>query len=229
MTLTRDSLNHSERRGQRRYCIACGQNLAGIASVRCPECGTRFDPSNPSTYATEPSVWRRLITRYPAWKRHSLRRFTVLRCRTCGHALPEGLPGKCAGCGHLYDPREPEFVARTLITTPPILIRLGHGSVFLGIVVPGIVAAGGIWMIVVKGALPSRPPGSSGRLSVAGISAVMVGVTLLGVALSMHSSCFWGRIEPFWRFAPLGTRLGYLVTLLGTVCFAIAVARQFIR
>jgi len=36
------------------YCKDCGYSLREITSRQCPECGRRFDPSRPITYATSP-------------------------------------------------------------------------------------------------------------------------------------------------------------------------------
>src|SRR5690349_11519396 len=35
-----------------RYCLKCGYSLRGLTDNHCPECGTEFDPENPSTFAT---------------------------------------------------------------------------------------------------------------------------------------------------------------------------------
>lgn len=51
-----------------RFCPACGYNLRGIASERCPECGQVFDPNQPS----DPQIpWshRRTIGRRKAFWR----------------------------------------------------------------------------------------------------------------------------------------------------------------
>ncbi|MFO0783375.1 MAG: hypothetical protein U0636_06805 [Phycisphaerales bacterium] len=208
---------------RRMYCIACGHNLAGVLSERCPECGHRFSLHNPSSYATSPKLLRRALTRYPAWKRHMLKRWTVMRCRTCGARVSETHPGRCDRCGHYYDPRQPEFAARALIFTPPFVVRLGQGSVFLGIVLPALLLTlaaltyTGVtaeWYRSVNDWLAGIPvpfpPSSGGALLQVQRHRVMAGV-VLGGAIAMHFHFFWGQIEPFWRFAWLGVGLGLLI------------------
>ena len=46
-----------------RHCLTCGYNLAGLASLRCPECGRTFDPHDAKTFArsdrpTAAGAWR---------------------------------------------------------------------------------------------------------------------------------------------------------------------------
>jgi drug/metabolite transporter (DMT)-like permease len=43
------SCNLMKRHVRRDYCAKCNYNLAGLSEPRCPECGTRFHPSNIST------------------------------------------------------------------------------------------------------------------------------------------------------------------------------------
>jgi hypothetical protein len=50
-----------------RFCPGCGYDLRGIASERCPECGTPFDPNEP----TESQI--------PWSHRHTLGKFKALR------------------------------------------------------------------------------------------------------------------------------------------------------
>ncbi len=43
-----------------RYCLACGYNLGGLTTHRCPECGRTFNPHDAATYtryARRPSGW----------------------------------------------------------------------------------------------------------------------------------------------------------------------------
>ena len=32
------------------YCRKCGYALTGLLEMRCPECGTRFDPADKKTF-----------------------------------------------------------------------------------------------------------------------------------------------------------------------------------
>ncbi|MBN2560433.1 MAG: hypothetical protein JXQ75_05830 [Phycisphaerae bacterium] len=40
-------------------CIKCGYSLRGLAEHRCPECGSEFDPLDPSTFVRRRDVWWR--------------------------------------------------------------------------------------------------------------------------------------------------------------------------
>jgi hypothetical protein len=46
------------------YCRACGYQLRGLESRRCPECGRDFDPDYPKTYRRKPlRPWKRWVMR----------------------------------------------------------------------------------------------------------------------------------------------------------------------
>lgn len=36
------------------YCLKCGYRLQGLSAPRCPECGTSFDPRDPTTFSDSP-------------------------------------------------------------------------------------------------------------------------------------------------------------------------------
>ena len=38
------------------YCRQCRYTLHGLPESRCPECGTSFDPTNPSTFHDRPDI-----------------------------------------------------------------------------------------------------------------------------------------------------------------------------
>jgi len=52
-----------------RYCRQCQYVLDGLTENRCPECGTTFEPGDPSTYWRTPQGPRSLVDRTAAaWR-----------------------------------------------------------------------------------------------------------------------------------------------------------------
>ncbi len=51
------------------HCINCGYCLGGLPKPRCPECGTPFDPEDPSTF---------IIVRPPDHHDRVLNRFMII-------------------------------------------------------------------------------------------------------------------------------------------------------
>lgn len=46
----------------RRYCMGCQQDLGGLLTRRCPECGREFNPADPETTLGAPTpAWRRSL------------------------------------------------------------------------------------------------------------------------------------------------------------------------
>src|SRR6266567_4363945 len=45
------------------FCQACGYSVRGLTAHRCPECGRRFDPADPSTMSIARPLrrWQRLL------------------------------------------------------------------------------------------------------------------------------------------------------------------------
>ncbi|MFO0963103.1 MAG: hypothetical protein U0625_09370 [Phycisphaerales bacterium] len=219
------------------YCIGCGQSLRGVRSGRCPECSARFDPAEPRTFSRAPGLFHRATHHFPEWRRHWLRRFAIMRCRTCGAALGRPRePGHCPGCGHRYDPQESDTVILAPAGVPPFIVRFMQGSFLLGIVLAALLAT---WAILsVRFGLattwpgwrgPIPPPRSSGVRSILGFggrsvggpTSTFLGFVLLGAAISAHCHWFWGRIEPTWRYAPLGRALGLAIMFLALIGFAV--------
>ena len=40
--------------GRHPFCLQCGYDLFGLEAGACPECGRRFDPTDPSSYRFAP-------------------------------------------------------------------------------------------------------------------------------------------------------------------------------
>jgi len=202
------------------YCAVCGYNVSHSHSHVCSECGTPFDPEKSSTYCTSPKLVHRVMQCSPVLRTWIIEHHCDVRCRNCGVRIEEEYePGRCARCNVYYDPRDPHTVTRALHILPPGAVRFQHVAPVRGVILPMLLMIYGLWCIIAQDAwLPAWGARQKTTVEFAilhNLPAVMMGVAWLGAALALHSRYFWERVEPCWKWAPIGMWIGIGIIVIG--------------
>lgn len=202
------------------YCIICGYDLSHSGSSRaCSECGTPFDPEKLSTYAESPRLIHRVMMRAPHFRKWILEHHCSINCLCCGKRLQDGYePAKCAGCGSRYDPRDVTTVLRALTIIPPALLRFQHIAPVRGVILPLLFFLYGCYSIIAQETVFiafSRIPLSVGTFTMTEVTATLMGTGWIGAAIALNSTYFWDRVEPCWKWAPLGLYAGVGLMIIG--------------
>ena len=202
------------------YCIICGYDLAHSGASRsCSECGTAFDPDKVSTYAESPRLIHRVMVRWPHFHRWVIEHHCSMNCLCCGRRLADGRePSRCEGCHTRYDPRDSTTVLRALSFIPPALLRFQHVAPVRGFLLPLILFLYGVYGLITQQTfLPafSRTTIVGSAMILTGVTAILMSLAWVGGAMALHSRYFWERVEPCWKWAPLGEYLGIAMILLG--------------
>ncbi len=215
-------------RGSKRFCISCGYELRVLYSGRCSECGTKFDPLNPRTFATSPSPLFRLPRNIPRLRSWIIANLRTINCSTCGGELCGQVPGRCPKCNSHYDPRNANSVCRLLIGVPRLFLRLRNGEFWRGMAIPCVLIVYGAYCVRTETAflpgLGNAPASMSELMNLSGPPAICMGWAWVGGGFAMHCHFFWGRIEPVWRYSMIGVVIGCGMVAAGwSIALAIAV------
>ena len=93
--------------------------------------------------------------------------------------------------------------------------QLKHINPWLGVFAAVPLACYGLVCVITQRAIlvGEGYGGPWGLLHFRGHEAVAMGVVYLGIALALHSSFVWGRLEATWRLSILGVVLGLVAAL----------------
>ena len=211
------------------YCVICGYDLSHSPEQRCSECGVRFSRENPQTYASSPALYQRVLLRAPRMRAWLVERYGTVHCRCCGRDLNGVNESRCPGCNAWFDTDDLTTVLRSFGFVPARLLRFRHVCFWRGVLAPTALGVYGIVCLVTSKAHLPGLPGYGGRFEVvelSGAQAYAMGVAWLGLGLALHAHFFWGRIEPWWRYAPPATVLGLT---LSTLCWGYAIWWALLR
>lgn len=203
------------------YCRICLYDLSQTYESRCPECGCAFNRESASTTLPSPS---RL-----GWAWHHIERLMIegwsagrgtrhKYCRSCFADLQKVLENRCPVCNRQFNHKDSTTFCRSNDAITRLLERFGHVAWWRGFVIAIVVLVVGVHSIVTQHTyLPGagRAYSSVGMQELNGVPAVVMGVGWLGAAIALHSHFFWGRVEPIWRIAGIGTIAGILMIIGG--------------
>ncbi len=201
------------------YCVVCGYDLSHLPGDRCPECGTRFDRADCMTYSMSPRLLLRLLRHLPYLHGLAVERFGTVHCRCCGRDLAAAPGHRCPGCNSWFDRADLTTVLRSFRFVPAALLRFHHVCFWRGVLAPLAFLAYGLSCVLSADVylLPAwpRPSGDWAYLRLSGGPAMAMGAAWIGAALGLHAWYFWGRVEPWWRYAAPAAIAGAVLAAAG--------------
>ena len=91
-----------------------------------------------------------------------------------------------------------------------------------GVILPAVLFAYALYCLFTQtahlpglGFIPGFIPLGISALPLKGLPASSMAVAWLGIGLALHALYFWGHVEPWWRYAPLGWLAGLALAFLG--------------
>lgn len=151
-------------------------------------------------------------------------------CRKCHYDLSRTANNRCPECGRSFDPKVPETYLSSDSPAFKAALHVRHVAPVRGVILPLILAGYGIWCLATQATfLPSIPRGPLWHLMpLYGGPAIAIGIAWLGLAVALASAFCFGRLEVYWRYAPLGIYAGTTWVVLGAgYAFFWALARTF--
>ncbi|MBL9149327.1 MAG: hypothetical protein JNM94_11590 [Phycisphaerae bacterium] len=127
------------------------------------------------------------------------------------------MQGLCGGCGAPVDTTDARTIVRTVGRVPSCAIRLADGEFWRGIVLPCLILLVAFYYFKTdswpfRGRM-FRSGGQVGK-EIGKAASLPWAISLCGLALVAHAVYFWGRIEPFWKAAPIVAWIGGLVAFV---------------
>lgn len=201
------------------HCRMCLYDLSRTEEPRCPECGCSFNPQLPDS-TTLPTANRL------AWAWHHIERIMIegwdagrgrkhMYCRACFADLMQVTDDRCPVCNAWFNRKDCTTFRRANDIFTRMWERFRHVCMWRGVLVPLIPLWISLHAVIGQSTILVPPSRWGGRIRLEGTEAVMMGVAWLGLALILHMRYFWGRVEPVWRFAGLGTIIGILLIIIG--------------
>lgn len=197
----------------------CLYDLSRTAEPRCPECGCSFNPQLPDS-TTLPTANR------VAWAWYHIERIMIegweagrgtkhMYCRSCFADLMQVTDDRCPVCNAWFSRKDSSTFRRSNDIFTRLWERFGHVCIWRGVSLALVSLVIGLHAVIGQNTIFFPPRNLRLHIHLLGTEAIMMGVAWLGLALSLHAHYFWGRVEPVWRFAGLGTIIGIVMIVGG--------------
>jgi len=197
----------------------CLYDLSRTVESRCPECGCSFDPQSPDS-TTLPTA-----NRLP-WAWHHIERVMIegwqagrgtkhMYCRACFADLMQVTDDRCPVCDAWFSRKDCSTFRRSNDIFTRLMERFGHVCIWRGLLLVLLPLWIGLRAVTRERTVLFPASYRFGSITLEGTEAIMMGMAWLGVALALHTHYFWGRVESAWRFAGLGTIIGFVMIITG--------------
>jgi hypothetical protein len=138
-------------------------------------------------------------------------------CRKCHYDLSHTANNRCPECGRGFDPKCPETFLSEDTRLSRATRRVRHICLFRGVLIPLALIIYGIWCLATQQSfLPGLPRGGLYRtMPLSGGPAIAMGIAWLGCALALAGAYLLGRLDTYWRVAPIAVFAGCTLVVLG--------------